>query len=97
MFTLFAQFAVEDFDAWKRAIDSVDAQSTLKEYGMVEASIHRQVDASEVIIIHKFKDLETAREFMNRSEMEETQKRYQQMGIILPATMWLGEDVSQYK
>ena len=93
MFTLFAQFAVEDFDAWKRAIVDVVDESYLKEAGIVEASIHRQVDASEVIIIHKFKDLETARKFMNRSEMEETQKRYQQMGIILPITLWLGEDV----
>ncbi len=97
MFTLLAQFAVEDFDAWKRAIDSVDPQSTLKEYGMVKASIHRQVDASEVLIIHTFKDLETARKFMNSSQMEDTQKRYQQMGIILPVTLWLGEDVSHYK
>ena len=91
MVTLFAHHGVKDYDKWRSGYDG--NAELIKKYGVVEDSVHRAVDENAVIVTHRFKDLETARAFLQLFGSDEMAGQLQEMGVVQPVTMWLGEDV----
>jgi hypothetical protein len=91
MITLFAQHEVKDYDKWKRGYDA--SAEMIKEYGVIEETVHRDLDRTGVIVTHKFKDQDAARAFLQVFGSDEMSKQLQEMGVLQPVTMWLGEDV----
>ena len=65
---------VDDFDAWREVYDSVaDLQ---KEGGVTAESFHRMAgDPDNILVIHHFDTVETAREFMSSPELRAAMAR----------------------
>lgn len=91
MVTLFARHGVKDYDKWRSGYDG--NAEMIKEYGVIEDTVHRAVDDNGVIVTHKLKDLETARAFLEMFGPDEIGEQLQEMGALQSVTMWLGEDV----
>ncbi|MFC9772563.1 MULTISPECIES: hypothetical protein [unclassified Pseudarthrobacter] len=65
---------VADYDAWRKLYDSVGDMQ--KEGGVTEHSVHRMVDDPDnVLVIHHFADLDTARAFFGRADLKEAMER----------------------
>lgn len=92
--SLFAQHKVEDFATWKKLFDETAPQA-LDRGGVIEKAVHRNLDnPNEVIVYHKFADVETLNAFMNSLQDDHFQEFAQASGVILDSmTMWVGEDV----
>ncbi|MET1155025.1 DUF3764 family protein [Arthrobacter sp.] len=65
---------VADYDAWRKVYDSVaDMQ---KEGGVTQASVHRMADDPDnVLVIHQFDSVETAKAFFARAELKDAMQR----------------------
>ena len=89
MTTMFVRHKVTDYDNWKRAYD--EFASVRKEKGVTAASIHRDADDSNIIIgMHQFKDIGTARDFVNSEELKSAMAK---AGVSAPPEFWFGEDI----
>ncbi|MDQ0144732.1 hypothetical protein [Pseudarthrobacter niigatensis] len=65
---------VADYDAWRKVYDSVaDMQ---KEGGVTQESVHRMVDdPNNILVIHHFNDVETAKAFFGREDLRDALQR----------------------
>lgn len=65
---------VADYDAWRKVYDSVaDMQ---KEGGVTQESVHRMADdPNNVLVIHHFDTVDTARAFIARDDLKEALHR----------------------
>ncbi|MET3951257.1 hypothetical protein [Arthrobacter sp. UYEF36] len=65
---------VADYDAWRKVYDSVGDMQ--KEGGVTQESVHRMVDDPDnVLVIHHFDNVETARAFLGRDDLREALQR----------------------
>jgi hypothetical protein len=65
---------VADYDAWRKVYDSVGDMQ--KDGGVTQESVHRMVDdPNNVLVIHHFVDVETARVFFGRDDLRDAMQR----------------------
>lgn len=65
---------VADYDAWRGVYDSVGDMQ--KDGGVTQESVHRMVDdPNNVLVIHHFDDVETARAFFGRDDLRDAMQR----------------------
>ena len=95
MITLFGQHAVTDYETWLSAAKANMSNGERNaQNGIVETSkVYRTVDGSEVIVVHKFNNLETAQKYANMMQSAEGYAMLEQIGAKLPLTIWLAEEV----
>jgi quinol monooxygenase YgiN len=88
---MFVRHKVSDYGNWKRVYD--EFASVRKENGVTRASVHRDAnDADAIIVTHQFKDINTARAF---ADSEELKSAMANAGVSGPPEMWFGEDIEQ--
>jgi len=87
MITVFVRHKVRDYDRWKSAYDGL--AGFRKQKGVIGASVHRD-GSNGVIITHRFKDMNTAREF---ADSQELRSATMSAGVASPPEVWFGEDV----
>lgn len=65
---------VADYDAWRKVYDSVaDMQ---KEGGVTKESVHRMADDPDnVLVIHHFDSVATAKAFLTRTNVKDAMQR----------------------
>ncbi len=91
MATMFVRHKVSDYDNWKRVYD--EFASVRKEKGVTAASVHRDSNESDlIIVVHKFMDMNSAMAFANSEELKATMER---AGVSGPPEIWFGEDIEQ--
>lgn len=89
--TMFVKHKVDDYGNWKHGYDAF--ASMRKEKGVTAASVHRDVnDPDTVIVTHQFKDMNAATEFVNSEELKSAMGN---AGVSGPPEFWFGEDVEQ--
>jgi len=89
MATTYVKHQVKDFDAWKKFYD--DFTPVRKENGVIGASVHRDVnDPNSVIVMHRFADRETAEAFLNSNDLKSAMER---SGVVGQPDIWLCDDV----
>ena len=89
--TMFVKHKVDDYGNWKRGYDAF--ASTRKEKGVIAASVHRDTDDPNIIIVmHKFKDMTAAMAFVNSEELKSAMV---DAGVNGPPEFWFGEDIEQ--
>jgi quinol monooxygenase YgiN len=82
---------VSDYGNWKRVYD--EFASTRKEKGVTTASVHRDAnDADTLIVTHQFNDLAAARAF---ADSEELKSAMANAGVSGPPEIWFAEDIEQ--
>jgi heme-degrading monooxygenase HmoA len=65
---------VGDYDAWRQVYDSVSGMQ--KSGGVTHESVHRMVDdPNNVLVLHYFDSVETARAFTTLPELREAMQR----------------------
>ena len=91
MTTMFVRHKVSDYGNWKRAYD--EFASTCKENGVTGASVHRDAnDPNTVIVVHRFKDMDAA---MALADSEKLKAAMAEAGVSGPPEIWFGENVEQ--
>jgi quinol monooxygenase YgiN len=91
MATMFARHKVNDYGNWKRIYD--EFASVRKERGVTGASVHRDAnDPDTIIITHQFKDLEAAKAF---ADSEDLKSAMADAGVAGPPEFWFGEDIER--
>jgi quinol monooxygenase YgiN len=89
MVTMFVRHKVGDYTKWKRVYDGI--ASVRKERGVTAASVHRDPDDPNTIIVtHQFADIDAARDFANSEALKSAMAN---AGVIGPPTFWFAEDV----
>lgn len=89
MATLFVKHEVNDFANWKRVYD--DFASYRKEHGVTGASVHRDPeDSNMVIVTHQFENLSQAQAFANSEDLKSTMDK---AGVSGPPEIWITEDL----
>ena len=89
--TMFVRHKVNDYGNWKRGYD--EFASIRKEKGVTAASVHRDSDDPDTIIItHQFKDMDAAMGFVNSEELKSAMAN---AGVSGPPEFWFGEDIEQ--
>ena len=65
---------VSDFDAWRKAYDSVGAMQ--KAGGVIEESVHQaKNDPNDVVVLHRFNSIQEAEKFLASSELKDAMQR----------------------
>ncbi|UKA68387.1 hypothetical protein LFT44_08380 [Arthrobacter sp. FW306-05-C] len=65
---------VADYEAWRKVYDSVGEMQ--KDGGVTQESVHRMVDdPNNVLVIHHFDNVETARAFFSREDLRDAMQR----------------------
>jgi quinol monooxygenase YgiN len=91
MATLFVRHKVSDYGKWKRVYD--EFASVRKEKGVTAASVHRDAnDSNALIVVHQFKDLNAAKAFVDSEELKSAMAN---AGVSGPPEIWLSEDVEE--
>lgn len=91
MATMFVRHEVSDYGNWKRVYD--DFASVRREKGVTGASVHRDAeDANTIIITHQFGNLDAALAF---AQSEELKNAMSNAGVAGPPEIWFGEDVEE--
>ena len=91
MATMFARHKVSDYSNWKRVYD--EFASVRKENGVTAASVHRDTNDPDIIIItHQFKDMISATEFANSEDLKSAMAN---AGVSGSPEIWFGEDIEQ--
>ncbi len=94
LITLFGQHGVKDFEAWLSGGKQMMSDSNLMaQLGIVGTSIYRTVDKSEVLVAHKFNNLDDAIKYKNNLESADFHSILKQIGGIPPARLWIMEEV----
>ena len=74
MATALVQHRVNDYDAFREVYDSVAPMQAAG--GVIAESVHRMVgDPDNVLVIHEFSSVETAREFFANPELPDAMVR----------------------
>ena len=90
MATMIVRNTVSDFERWRTAFEQ--HASVRREYGITSATIHRDVDdPNEVVVILKASDIGRAKEFASSESLRDAM---QEAGVTGVPTMWFTEDVS---
>lgn len=91
MATMFVRHKVSDYGNWKRAYD--EFASVRKEKGVTGASVHRDANAPDAMIVtHQFKDMNAAMAF---ADSEELKSAMANAGVSGPPEIWFCEDIEQ--
>lgn len=87
--TMFVKHTVSNYENWKRIYD--EFESVRKEKGVTGASVHRDAnDPNTLIVTHRFNDLNAATGFAGSEELKSTMK---EAGVAGPPEIWFGEDI----
>ena len=92
MVTLFVSHGVSDYEKWF-AFFSQGMSQLPKESGILETNVYRTLDNGRVVGSHTFSSLEAAEKHMAMLNDPDGQTVASQNGVVLPATIWLVEDV----
>ena len=91
MATMFVRHKVDDYGKWKRAYD--DFASVRKAKGVTGASVHRDANDPDVVIVtHQFEDVNAATSFVDSEELKSAMAR---AGVAGPPEIWFAEDIEQ--
>jgi quinol monooxygenase YgiN len=91
MATMFVRHMVSDYGNWKRVYDQF--ASVRKENGVTGASVHRDANDRNVIIVtHRFKDMNAARAFANSEDLKSAMA---DAGVTGQPEIWFTEDIEQ--
>ena len=91
MATLFARHKVSDYGSWKRVYD--EFASVRKENGVTGASVHRDAnDPDTIIVTHQFRDVNAARAFADSEDLKSAMAK---AGVSGRPEMWFAEDIEQ--
>ena len=89
MVTMFVRHKVNDYANWKRVFD--EFASVRKEKGVTAASVHRDAnDPNTIIVTHRFKDMNAATAFVNSDDLKSAMMK---AGVSGPPEFWFGEDI----
>lgn len=89
--TMFVRHKVDDYGNWKRAYDGF--ASLRKEKGVTAASVHRDSNDPDVVIVtHTFTDINAAMAFVNSEDLKSAMA---DGGVSSPPEFWFGEDVER--
>ncbi len=87
--TMFVRHKVSKYDNWKRVYD--EFASVRKEKGVIAASVHRDANDPNIIIVtHQFNDLNAATTFANSEDLKSAMAN---AGVAGPPEFWFGEDI----
>jgi len=88
---MFVRHGVSDYGQWKRAYD--EFSPTRRENGVTGASIHRDAnDPDTIIVTHQFRNLGAATRFANSEELKSAMAS---AGVSSPPTIWFGEEIEE--
>jgi quinol monooxygenase YgiN len=88
---MFVRHKVSDYDNWKRVYD--EFASVRKENGVTGASVHRDANEPDTIIVtHTFNDLNAAMAFAGSEELKSAMMN---AGVAGPPDIWFGEEIEQ--
>ena len=88
MVTMFIKAKINDYDHWKQGYDAFT--EIRKEKGVTAASVHRHIDAPDLITVtHQFKNLQAATGFAGMAELRSAMM---DGGVIGPPDIWFTED-----
>lgn len=91
MATMFVKHDVNDYESWKRVYD--DFASVRREKGVTGASVHRDAENPNTIIVtHQFGSLDAARSFAGSDELKNAMSN---AGVTGPPEIWFTEDVEE--
>jgi quinol monooxygenase YgiN len=91
MATMFVRHTVSDYGNWKRIYD--EFASVRKENGVKGASVHRDAnDANTIIVTHQFNDLKAAKAFADSEELKSTMAK---AGVSGRPEIWFTEDIER--
>ena len=91
MTTMFVRHKVSDYGNWKRVYD--EFAPVRKANGVTGASVHRDAsDPNTIIVVHRFRDIETAKAFADSEELKSAMAR---AGVGGPPEIWFCEDVEE--
>jgi quinol monooxygenase YgiN len=89
MVTMFVRHRVRDYAEWKRIYDGIAPMR--RNRGVVAASVYRDPnDPNTVIVLHRFRDLKSARRYADSVELKSVLAK---AGIRGLPDIWIGEDV----
>ena len=87
--TMFVKHTVSNYESWKNVYDEV--ASLRKEKGVTDASVHRDVnDPNTIIVTHQFKDTNAATAFANSEDLKSAMMK---AGVAGPPEFWFAEDI----
>jgi quinol monooxygenase YgiN len=87
--TMFVKHKVGDYRTWKSSYDELG--SVRKQKGVTAASVHRDADDPNTIIVtHQFKDLNAAKGFAGAEELKSAMAR---AGVTGPPEIRFSEDI----
>ncbi|MFN2195286.1 MAG: hypothetical protein ACK2UW_04095 [Anaerolineales bacterium] len=92
MVTIFGQHGVSDYEKWKKAFDLI-ARDWFGQLGIVSTKVYRTLDGQSVIVMHTFNSLREARQHQQLMESADMRKRAGEIGVKLPVTYWIVEEV----
>lgn len=91
MATMFVRHQVNDYRNWKRVYDGL--ADIRKKSGVTRASVHRDAeDADTIIVTHQFNDLKAAQAFAGSEDLKAGMA---EAGVAGPPTFWFTEDIEQ--
>ena len=91
MATMFVRHKVSDYGNWKRVYD--EFASARKEQGVTGATVHRDAnDSNTIIVTHQFDDVNAAVAFANSEDLKSAMAN---AGVNGPPEIWFGEDIEQ--
>ena len=93
MITLFASHEVSDYEKWKSLFSS-QMSLIAEKHGIQETKVYRAVDSNRVVGSHTFNTLEDAKKHLAMMEDPKGQEMAAQNGVVLPAVIWLVEEIS---
>lgn len=89
--TMFVKHKVSDYGKWKSVYD--EFASMRQEKGVTGASVHRDAnDSNTIIVTHRFKDVSAATSFANSDELKAAMAN---AGVAGPPEIWFTEDIEQ--
>jgi quinol monooxygenase YgiN len=91
MATMFVRHKVQDYEEWKRVYDRF--ASARKKMGVTGASVHRDVnEANTLVVTHQFEDLNAAKAF---ADSEELKSAMADAGVSGPPEIWFTEEIER--
>ena len=89
MVTLFVRHKVKEFGAWKAAYNAFDEER--KTMGVTGHGVYQSEDnPNEVTLYHKFKNLDSAKAFVDSSRLKEVMEM---AGVASAPDIWFGKQV----
>ncbi len=89
MITTFVKHKVSDYDGWKAVYDKFVPYA--KTNGVVDESVYRDPNSpDDVIVTHKFRNIESANKFFNSFELKSAME---DAGVASVPEIWFGEEI----